>query len=114
MSEPLQQINIAVIGAEGVGKSTFVQKALDLPHLPPSQVVERKIPIDGTVYLVRLLELPMDDVDIDDDDKVSWPDTIEHNVMPSVDGALTLYDVNDKDSLEHVPEMLSECRLAPA
>ncbi|KAK0840030.1 hypothetical protein LTR03_010822, partial [Friedmanniomyces endolithicus] len=82
VSEPLPEVNIAVIGAGGVGKSTFVQKALDLPTLPPSQAAERKIPIDGNVYLVRLLELPIDDVDIDEDDIVTWPDTIADKVMP--------------------------------
>ena len=110
VSEPsLPEINIAVIGAEGVGKSTFVQNALDLPYPAPSAAAERKIPIDGSVYLVRLLELPIDDVDIDDDDTVSWPDTIENKMMPKVDGALTLYNVKDKGSFEDIPDMLSEC-----
>lgn len=108
ISEPLIEINIAVIGAEGVGKSTFVQRVLDLPYLPPSQATERKIPVDGNVYLVRLLELPIDDLDIDDEDPVTWPDTIEDKVMPRVDGALTLYNVKDRSSLENIPEMLSE------
>jgi hypothetical protein len=108
ISEPLPEINIAVIGAEGVGKSTFVQKAFDLPHLPPSQAAERKIPVNEDVYLVRLLELPIEDVDIDDDDTVTWPDTIEDKVMPRIDGAITLYDVQDKDTFDDIPEVLSE------
>jgi len=109
LSEPLTEINIAVIGGEGVGKSTFVQKALDLPHPPPSPAAERKIPIDGSVYLVRLLEMPIDDVDVDDDDTICFPDTIEDKVMPRIDGALTLYDVQDENSLESVPAIISEC-----
>ncbi|TKA39847.1 hypothetical protein B0A54_10197 [Friedmanniomyces endolithicus] len=107
VSEPLPEVNIAVIGAGGVGKSTFVQKALDLPSLPPSQAAERKIPIDGNVYLVRLLELPIDDVDIDDDDIVTWPDTIADKVMPRVDGAIALYNVQDKDTFDDIPEVLN-------
>lgn len=116
VSEPLPEVNIAVIGAGGVGKSTFVQKALDLPTLSPSQAAERKIPIDGNVYLVRLLELPIDDVDIDEDDIVTWPDTIADKVMPRVDGAIALYNVQDKDTFDDIPEVLSECccLLAPA
>ena len=108
VSGPLTEINIAVIGGEGVGKSTFVQKALDLPHPPPSQAAERTIPIDGDVYLVRLLEMPIDDVDIDDDETICFPDTIEDKVMPRIDGALTLYDVQDQNSLESVPHVMSE------
>lgn len=111
LSEPLPEINIAVIGAEGVGKSTFLQNALDLPSLPPSQAAERKIPIDGSLYLVRLLELPIEDVDINDDETINWPDTIEDKMMPRVDGALALYDVQDKASVDELPEMLSECTL---
>jgi hypothetical protein len=60
------------------------------------------------VYLVRLLELPIEDVDIDDDDTVTWPDTIEDKVMPRIDGAITLYDVQDKDTFDDIPEVLSE------
>ncbi|KAK0290907.1 hypothetical protein LTR35_001628 [Friedmanniomyces endolithicus] len=107
VSEPLPEVNIAVIGAGGVGKSTFVQKALDLPTLPPSQAAERKIPIDGNVYLVRLLELPIDDVDIDEDDIVTWPDTIADKVMPRVDGAIALYNVQDKHTFDDIPEVLN-------
>lgn len=108
LSEPLPEINIAVIGAEGVGKSTFLRNALELPTLPPSQAAERKIPIDGSLYLVRLLELPIEDVYIDDDETINWPDTIEDKMMPRVDGALALYDVKDKASVDELPEMLSE------
>ncbi|KAI7518597.1 hypothetical protein KC317_g22856, partial [Hortaea werneckii] len=98
VAEPLTEINIAVIGAEGVGKSTFVQRALDLPHLPDSPAAERKLPVDDGEYLVRLLELPIDDVYVDDDDTVGWPDTIGDKMLPRIDGAITLYDVQDKDS----------------
>ena len=93
-----------------MGKSTFVQRALELSRPPPAQASERKISIKGSDYLVRLLELPIDDVDIDDEDNtVSWPETIENKMMPRVDGVLTLYDVKDESSLECIPEMLSEC-----
>lgn len=99
-----------MLGAERVGKSTFVQKALDLPQPPISQATERKIAVQGSPYLVRLLELSIEDVDIDDDDNtVSWPETIENKMMPRIDGALTLYDIKKQGSLESVPEMLSEC-----
>ncbi len=70
-------------------------------------MAERKLSIKGEDYIVRLLELPIEDVDIDEDDNtVSWPETIEDKMMPRIDGALTLYDVKDQASLEHVPGML--------
>ncbi|KAK3675063.1 hypothetical protein LTR78_004997 [Recurvomyces mirabilis] len=111
VSEPLPEINIAVIGAEEVGKSTFIQRALGLPHLPPSQAAVKKFPVDGSVYLVRLLELPINDVDVDDE-TVTWPDAIEDLPMPKVDGAITLYDISDKETLKDVPGVLNAIRRA--
>ena len=110
LAEPIPEINIAVLGGEGVGKSTLVQRALDLPGLPPSQATQRKITAEGQEYLLRLLEVSNDDVDVDDeDDLVMWPETIDGKIWPKVDGALLLYSIKDKASLEDVPEMLSEC-----
>lgn len=101
-------MNIAVIGGDGVGKSTFVQRALDLPFPSPTKAADRKIPYDGTLYRIRLLEISIDDVDIDDDDTVSWPDSVADRMMPHIDGVLTLYDVADRGSIEDVPEMLGK------
>lgn len=109
LQEPLPEVNIAVIGAQGVGKSTFVQKALGLPARPRSHSAECTIPIDGSTYLVRLLELPLGDINIDDDETINWPESVENKMLPRVDGALALYDVKDKTSVEDLPEMLSEC-----
>ena len=101
-------MNIAVIGGDGVGKSTFVQRALDLPSPAPTKAADRKIPYDGTLYRIRLLEISIDDVEIDDDDTVSWPDSVADRMMPHIDGVLTLYDVADRQSIEDVPETLGK------
>lgn len=98
-----------VLGAEGVGKSTFVQKALDVPYPTASRAAERKIFVKGDDYIVRLLEVSIDDVDWDDDDEmVIWPETIDDKMMPKIDGVLVLYSIKDESSLETVPEMLSK------
>lgn len=91
-----------------MGKSTFMQRALDLPLPSPTKAADRKIPYDGTLYRIRLLEISIDDVDIDDDDTVSWPASVADRMMPHIDGVLTLYNVADRTSLEDVPETLSE------
>lgn len=85
-----------------------MQKALDLTFPSDSRAVERKIGIDGTDYLLRLLEVPIVDLDIDDDDTIIWPETIEDKLMPQIDGAVTLYDVGDRASLEGLGKALSE------
>jgi hypothetical protein len=55
-----------------------------------------------------LLEISIDDVEIDDDDTVSWPDSVADRMMPHIDGVLTLYDVADRTSVEDVPETLGK------
>ena len=101
-------MNIAVIGGDGVGKSTFVQRALDLPSPSATKAADRKIPYDGTLYRIRLLEISIDDVEIDDDDTVSWPDSVADRMMPHIDGVLTLYDVADEQSMKDVAETLGK------
>ena len=91
-----------------MGKSTFMQHALDLPLPSPTKAANRKIPYDGTLYRICLLEISIDDVDIDDDDIVSWPASVADRMMPHIDGVLTLYNVADRTSLEDVPETLGE------
>lgn len=105
---------MVILGARGVGKSTFVQKALDVSYPSTNRAAERKIHVKGSDYFVRLLEVAIDDVDWDEDDEtVIWPETIDDKMMPRIDGALILYDVKDKNSLENVPEMLSKCSPFP-
>ncbi|KAF1991343.1 ras GEF [Aulographum hederae CBS 113979] len=106
-SGPMHEINIAIIGATGVGKSCFVQRSFDVYNTPFSAVTSRKMSIDGSIYTVRLLEVPFDDLEVEEDNTISWPDTLDDLAMPQIDGVLTLYDVMDKDSLGDVPEILN-------
>lgn len=105
----MQDINIGVLGAHKVGKSTFVQKAFDLPLPSTSPISTKRIPLNGTIYSVRLVELQFEDISIGTDNRIRWPDTVEGTPIPRIDGAFTLYDVMNRDSLAQVPEMLSEC-----
>ena len=95
-------------GARGVGKSTFIQKALGSQYAFPSLVTLRKLAVDGGTHLVRLLEIRSEDVEVEDDE-LSWPETIEGKQMPKIDGALILYNITDRSSLDDVQTMLSEC-----
>lgn len=104
----MEEINIAVLGASTVGKSTFIQRAFDLQTIPSSPFTLRKMSIDGNIYLVRLIELAYDDLDLDDHKRIRWPDTIGGTPVPVIDGAFTLYDVMNRESLVQVPETLSK------
>jgi hypothetical protein len=107
-SQPLQEINVAVLGSPKVGKSTFIQQAFDLAEMPLTTFTRRKMSLDGTIYIVRLIELGYNDLDLDDDQCICWPDTIEGTPVPAIDGAFTLYDVTNRDSLMQMPETLSK------
>lgn len=106
--QPLQEITIAVVGSPRVGKSTFIQNAFDLAHVPVVSYTRRKMSLDGTIYVVRLIEMSYNDLDLDDDQCICWPDLIDNQPVPIIDGAFTLYDVTNRDSLMQMPETLSE------
>lgn len=102
------EVTIAVLGAAGVGKSTFIRCALDLKQPASSPASVKKMSLDGVVYQVRLLEIELDTICITADQQVEWPETVIKQPMARVDGALTLYDVMNKESLARVPELISE------
>ena len=103
----MADINIALLGAPGVGKSTFVQRAFGLQQTPTSIVQALRITIARVPFNVRLLELDLDDVGLTEDERVCWPKRIEGQAMPALDGVVTLYDVTDRESLTGVPDILS-------
>ena len=102
----MHEINIAVLGASGVGKSSFIQRVFDHRAPPTLTVTPRKMSIDGEEYTVRLIELPFDELDFDLDNHITWPDMADNRPMPPIDGVLALYDVMNKESLADVPETL--------
>jgi len=112
-SSRMEEINIAVLGSPQVGKSTFIQRSFDLRALPDSPFTSRKMSIDGNVYVVRLVELAYDDLDLDEHKRICWPDTIAGNPVPVIDGAFTLYDVLNRDSLGEIPDALGKWLACP-
>ncbi|KAL2350220.1 ras guanine nucleotide exchange factor domain-containing protein [Cryomyces antarcticus] len=104
--EPMAEINIGVLGAAGVGKTTFVEKAFGLQTSVSSSATGKTIPINGKPYMVRLLEIPFDDIEVEEDARISWPVVVNDQEMSPLDGALALYDVMNKDSLADIPKML--------
>ncbi|KAF2636438.1 ras GEF [Massarina eburnea CBS 473.64] len=102
----MQDLNIAVLGTRGTGKSTFIRRALNLPDTGSSSVCTRKMTIDGGYYMVRFVEMAFDHVQIVAGSTLRWPDTIDGLEAPRIDGAVTMYDVTNKLSLTLVPEIL--------
>jgi hypothetical protein len=65
---------------------------------------------------VRLLEIAYGDVDHVDHmgdavEELTWTNQADRKAMPRIDGALALYDVRTRASVEQVKEMLGEYAL---
>lgn len=106
----MADINIAIIGSAGVGKSTLVQRAFGLRSLPTSIASSMRMSVDNVVYTVSLIELDLESFDIIPDRKIQWPKQINGHIVPRMDGALLLYDVMNRESIAELPQTLSELR----
>ena len=63
--------------------------------------------LDGVIYLVRLLEVSLDEISFSSKGRVTWPKLVDGRPMPSVDGVMILYDVTNKDSVSDFQNLLS-------
>jgi GTPase SAR1 family protein len=104
----MESLNIAIIGANGVGKSHFIQNAMDLPWPPTANPMSARVNIDNVPYAVTLLELDLEYFDVESDRQIKWPKQVGGNMMPHVDGVLILYDVTNRDSINELPQTLSK------
>lgn len=115
--ERMDTIHISVIGALGVGKSSFIQRSLRLNKLSTSTTSSVRQDLEGVPYVVSLHEYDLDYFDIDDlvvpGKQVQWPKQIDGQPVPHIDGALVLYDVTNKDSIRELPPALSELQKSP-
>ncbi len=104
----MQEITLAVLGAAKTGKSTFVQCALDLKKPAVSAASTKKVSLEGATSVLRLIELPIDEVGMTINQEIDWPERVGDQAMPRIDGALVLYDVTNQGSIAQVPSILGE------
>jgi GTPase SAR1 family protein len=100
----METINIAIIGATGVGKSSFVQRVLG--RHPDSNATPLRMVIDNQTYAVVMLELDLEYFDMTTTQPIQWPKQVNGHIVPRVDGALILYDVTNKDTILELPNTL--------
>ncbi|KAK9849311.1 Ras guanine nucleotide exchange factor [Penicillium brevicompactum] len=94
----LPEVTIAVVGEENAGKTSFVKCALDLKNPPHAQCSRKKMSLDGSVYIVHLLEVDLTQVQFDQDKRIVWP-TGNDAAAPVIDGVLVLHDATKPDRL---------------
>ncbi|OJI87098.1 hypothetical protein ASPTUDRAFT_116096 [Aspergillus tubingensis CBS 134.48] len=98
-------VSIAVVGPDHVGKSTFIETALDMKHPLTSRSTTKKMSLDGTVYLVRLMEIDTLEITIGSNGEVNWP-LLGSDSPPTVDGVLILLDMTQPASFPEFTELL--------
>lgn len=105
----MDAFNIAIIGANGVGKSFFMQRALRLSQ-PPNQagniVTFNWTEVDGSQHTVNTFEVDLEAFDLEMNEPIRWPRQANGQMAPRVDGTLVLYDVTRKDSVNLLPQTL--------
>ncbi|KAG5997902.1 hypothetical protein E4U43_002552, partial [Claviceps pusilla] len=104
----MESYNIAIIGADGVGKSSFVQQVLNLAHLPTTYSSSVRMVVDNVTHVVTLLELDLEHFELDSSQPIQWPKQINGEIVPRVDAALVLYDVMSRNSIRELPRVVEE------
>lgn len=98
-------VTIAVVGQDQVGKTTFIQSALDMRFPMSSRSTTKKMSLDGTVYLVRLLEIGTKEIHIGSQGEIVWP-RLDQDKPPTIDGVLVLHDVTQPAGLSRITDFL--------
>ena len=64
--------------------------------------------LEGELFRITLMEIQLNDVTIQKDRDIGWPENLGSKLMPKVDGVLALYDIADRSSLSVIPALMSE------
>jgi GTPase SAR1 family protein len=105
----MESYNIAIIGADAVGKSSFVQRVLGLPRPPVTNTSSARLPVDSVSYMVTLVELDLEHFELNPTQPIQWPKQINGHIVPRVDAALILYDVTAEESVRLLPQTVGMC-----
>ena len=91
-----------------MGKSTLIQRALGLRSQPTGIASSQRMTVDNVLYTVSLIEIELESFDFNPERKIQWPKQINGHIVPRMDGALMLYDVMNRESIQELPQTLSE------
>ncbi|TQS36904.1 hypothetical protein Golomagni_02638 [Golovinomyces magnicellulatus] len=108
LQDETTHINIAVIGAAGVGKSTLIQGALGLIAPEKYLISTLEISMEEIIYTVSLFEMDLQNIYIDSQRKLNWSTHLNEQDFSRIDGVLLLYDVTNRESISRFPATLSE------
>ena len=101
-------MTLGVVGAKQVGKSTFIECALDLKRPLSAPIATKKVSLEGVISTLRLIEIPLGKLIVSPEEGLVWRDAIGGQDTQRVDGALAVYDVMNQDSLNRLSAILGE------
>lgn len=110
----LPEVTIAVVGEDNAGKSSFIKCALDMKSTPASFSTRKKMSLDGSVYVVRLLEIDLRQVTFNEDQSIAWPRLEKGNAAPIVDGVLLLHDATQPDKFSEATSLIGMLGSSPS
>jgi GTPase SAR1 family protein len=102
----MESYNIAIIGADAVGKSSFVQRVLGLSRPPVTNTSNARLAVDSITHIVTLVELDLEHFELYPSQPIQWPKQINGHIVPRVDAALILYDVTAQESIRQLPQTI--------
>lgn len=105
----IPHVIIGIVGADNVGKTTFITSTLDLKAPPSSLSTTKKMSLDGSVYMVCLVEIPSKEIFVDGNRGIIWPRFGSEAL--DVDGLLVLHDTSQPDTFGETIHLLSASTL---
>ncbi|KAK6360229.1 hypothetical protein TWF730_006379 [Orbilia blumenaviensis] len=104
LDQSSQEICIVVLGMENSGKSTFIQNYNGSKRMPINGVSQRVYRYRDLRYVVRLVEMDLSALDIRSSN-FTWPSLHDGTEIMTADGILIIFDVNDRTSLDKIPDV---------
>ena len=104
----MSSLSFLVVGSRACGKTVFIQNVLDSKKIDESATHCKKMSLEGQIFVINLIEVQLDNVDVDDDGELHWPVIEGRRDGGKVDGVLALYDVTRQETISGIPTLLSE------
>ncbi|POS85605.1 hypothetical protein EPUL_002866, partial [Erysiphe pulchra] len=102
----VSQFRVAVVGATGVGKSTFIQRALGLSTPTNSLVSLMELTLEDIKHQVSFFEICLQHLEVGSDQVINWPAQIDGQEIPRMDSVLLLCDVTNKERISAISTFL--------
>lgn len=64
--------------------------------------------LEGNIFIVRLHEIDFSHIKLDAHGCIIWPHTLDDQILPSMNGALVLFDSSNLSSIAQHPQIFGQ------